>query len=46
MGIPAWLKGLGLEDHAEAFAENGVDGELISELTNDNLTRYCHGNLR
>jgi len=37
MDVPAWLKKLGLEDYAEAFVENGVDAELLSELTNEDL---------
>ena len=37
MDVSAWLKRLGLEDYAEAFVENGVDGELLSELTNEDL---------
>ncbi len=32
-----WLEGLGLGQHAEAFAENGVDFDLLSELTNEDL---------
>jgi class 3 adenylate cyclase/predicted ATPase len=35
--VGAWLKTLGLEEHAEAFAENGVDEALLSELTNEDL---------
>ena len=35
--VGAWLRTLGLEKHAEAFAENGVDAALLSELTNDDL---------
>jgi class 3 adenylate cyclase/predicted ATPase len=37
MDVPAWLKKLGLEDYAAAFVENGVDAELLSELTNEDL---------
>ena len=32
-----WLKDLGLGQYAEAFAENGVDFDLLPELTNDDL---------
>jgi class 3 adenylate cyclase/tetratricopeptide (TPR) repeat protein len=37
MDIGAWLKGIGLEEYAEAFAENGVDADLLPELTNEDL---------
>ncbi len=37
MNVGAWLRGLGLEEHAEAFAENGVDAALLPELTNEDL---------
>jgi class 3 adenylate cyclase len=37
MDVRTWLKGFGLDDYAEAFAENGVDGELLRELTNEDL---------
>lgn len=37
MDVGAWLRELGLEHHATAFAENGVDATLISELTNEDL---------
>ena len=37
MDVGAWLKGLGLEEYIESFAENGVDLALLCELTNDDL---------
>ncbi len=37
MDIEAWLRGLGLEEYAKAFAENGVDAALLPELTNEDL---------
>ena len=37
MDIETWLRGLGLEQYTEAFAENGVDRALLSELTNEDL---------
>jgi class 3 adenylate cyclase/tetratricopeptide (TPR) repeat protein len=37
MDVSAWLKKQGLETHAEAFAENGVDAGLLPELTNEDL---------
>ena len=37
MDVGAWLKGHGLEEYAEAFAENGVDAALLPELSNEDL---------
>ncbi len=37
MDLSAWLSGLGLEDYMGAFTENGVDADLLPELTNDDL---------
>ncbi len=37
MDVEAWLKGLGLEQYAEAFAENDVDGERLAKLTAEDL---------
>ena len=37
MSVEAWLTGLGLEQYAEAFAENGVELSLVFELTNEDL---------
>ncbi len=37
MDVAAWLRDLGLEAHVEAFAENGVDAELLGELNNEDL---------
>lgn len=37
MNVEAWLKKFGLEEHASTFAENGVDGSLLRELTNEDL---------
>jgi hypothetical protein len=33
----AWLRGLGLEQYAPAFRDNDVDGEVLPELTSDDL---------
>lgn len=33
MDVGAWLKDLGLERYADAFAANGVDGAILPELT-------------
>jgi class 3 adenylate cyclase/tetratricopeptide (TPR) repeat protein len=32
-----WLRELGLAEHADAFATNGVDFDLLPELTNEDL---------
>jgi hypothetical protein len=37
MDIAAWLGGLGLEKYAPAFRDNDVDGEVLPELTADDL---------
>jgi len=37
MNVRSWLKEHGLEEHADAFAENGVDAALLPELSNDDL---------
>jgi class 3 adenylate cyclase len=37
MDVAAWLRRLGLEQYAPAFRDNDVDGEVLSELTADDL---------
>src|SRR6516225_4323993 len=37
MDLAAWLRGLGLEQYAPAFRANDVDGEVLPELTADDL---------
>jgi hypothetical protein len=37
MDVAAWLRGLGLEQYAPTFSDNDVDGEVLSELTADDL---------
>jgi class 3 adenylate cyclase len=37
MDVVAWLRGLGLERYAPAFRENDIDGEVLRELTPDDL---------
>src|SRR6202043_3777090 len=37
MDVVAWLRGLGLEQYAPAFRDNDVDGEVLLELTVDDL---------
>ena len=35
--VADWLHGLGLEQYAPAFAANDIDGEVLAELTADDL---------
>jgi class 3 adenylate cyclase/tetratricopeptide (TPR) repeat protein len=37
MNVVSWLRGLGLEQYAPAFRDNDVDGEVLPELTADDL---------
>jgi hypothetical protein len=37
MDVAAWLRRLGLERYAPAFRDNDVDGEVLPELTSDDL---------
>ena len=37
MDIAAWLHGLGLEQYAPAFRDNEIDGEVLRELTAEDL---------
>jgi class 3 adenylate cyclase len=37
MDVAAWLRGLGLEQYAPAFRDNAIDGEVLRELTADDL---------
>ena len=37
MDIAAWLRRLGLEQYAAAFRDNDVDGEVLPELTAEDL---------
>jgi class 3 adenylate cyclase len=37
MDVAAWLRGLGLEEYAPAFHDNAIDGEVLRELTADDL---------
>lgn len=37
MDIGHWLKSIGLEIYAETFEQNGIDAELLPELTNEDL---------
>jgi class 3 adenylate cyclase/pimeloyl-ACP methyl ester carboxylesterase len=38
MEISSWLRGLGLEDYAQAFQANHIDAEVLPRLTADDLT--------
>ena len=37
MDLAAWLRGLGLEQYAPTFRANDVDGEVLPELSADDL---------
>ena len=37
MDVAAWLRGLGLEQYSREFRDNDVDGEVLPELTADDL---------
>jgi class 3 adenylate cyclase len=37
MDVGAWLRGLGLEQYAPAFRDNDIDGEVLPNLTADDL---------
>src|SRR5262245_34651852 len=37
MDVAAWLRRLGLEQYAPAFRNNDIDGEVLPELTSDDL---------
>ena len=37
MNVAAWLRGLGLDQYGEAFARNGVDGEVLPLLRAEDL---------
>ena len=37
MSVEVWLTDLGFAHYAAAFAENGVEMSLLSELTNEDL---------
>ena len=37
MDVAAWLQGLGLERYAPAFRDNEIDGEVLPELTAEDL---------
>jgi class 3 adenylate cyclase/tetratricopeptide (TPR) repeat protein len=38
MDVEAWLSDLGLEQYAEAFAQNDIDGDTLARLTAEDLT--------
>jgi class 3 adenylate cyclase len=37
LDIDSWLRGIGLDQYAEIFRANDIDGELLGRLTNDDL---------
>ncbi|MFO1079691.1 MAG: adenylate/guanylate cyclase domain-containing protein [Reyranellaceae bacterium] len=45
MDVRAWLRGLGLEQYAEAFAANDIDGALLRDLGAEDLRELGVGSL-
>ena len=37
MDVAAWLRGLGLEQYAQLFRDNDIDGEILCGMTDDDL---------
>jgi len=37
MDITEWLRGLGLEQYADAFRDNAIDADVLRDLTADDL---------
>lgn len=37
MDVAAWLRGLGLEQYAQLFRDNDIDGEILCGMTAEGL---------
>ena len=37
MDVAAWLRGLGLEQYAQLFRDNDIDGEILCAMTAEDL---------
>jgi SAM domain (Sterile alpha motif) len=37
MDVAAWLRGLGLEQYAQLFRDNDIDGEILCGMTEEDL---------
>ena len=37
MDVTAWLRGLGLEQYAQLFRDNDIDGEILCGMTAEDL---------
>src|ERR1700752_878505 len=37
MDVAAWLRGLGLEQYAQVFRDNDIDGEILRGMTAEDL---------
>src|SRR5580692_6316929 len=37
MNVAAWLRGLGLEQYAQLFRDNDIDGEILCGMTTEDL---------
>src|ERR1700722_3011423 len=40
MDVGDWLRGLGLEQYEAMFRENEIDGEVLPDLTDDELSQF------
>jgi len=40
MDIGGWLRGLGLGQYEPMFRENEIDGEVLPDLTDDELNQF------
>src|SRR5438874_10791433 len=45
MDVPAWLRGLGLEQYAQLFRDNDIDGEILctDRERSPGCPEYCCG---
>jgi SAM domain (Sterile alpha motif) len=37
LDIDDWLRGIGLEQYAQAFRDNAIDADVLRDLTDDHL---------
>jgi class 3 adenylate cyclase len=45
MDVAEWLRGLGLEQYAPAFRDNDIDGEVLRQLTSEDLRELGVGSI-
>jgi hypothetical protein len=46
MDVAAWLHGLGLEQYAQLFRDNDIDGEILRGMTPEDLKELGSGDRR